>query len=338
MMELDADWWQWLAENRLMDHPPDSIIAAMVRDGFDRPTCERAIAELDAHPVMKAARNHQQLHRKLESVVSNLQAVWQSGPDWDTIEKRRCPPRDEFEARYLRGFRPVVLTDFAADWPARERWAPARLKERFGSLMVEVQTGREDDPEFEENKDAHREQVRFGDFLDRIVAADAGGDTNDCYLTANNELLKRPEFASLLEDIGTLPPYLRRDRLAGSAFFWVGPRGSNTPLHHDTVMLFHAQLIGRKRWRLVSPLETPNVYNHHGVFSPVDLDAPQDPRHPRMKGVRVLEVVVEAGETLFLPLGWWHQVSGLATSVSISLTNLDVRNDYRFQDPVLRHW
>ncbi len=338
MKELDAEWWQWLAENRLMDHATESMFAVMVGRGFTRETCEAALVELDADPVMIAARHHQQVQRKLESVVANLQALRQTAPGADVVEKRPCPPRDEFEARYVHGCRPVVLTDLAADWPALQRWTPERLKARFGDLEVEIQTGRESDPKFEENKEQHRRTVRFGDFIDRIVAAESTGGTNDCYLTANNELLKRPEFQSLLEDVGTLPPYLVPQWLAGSSFFWVGPRGTRTPLHHDTVMLFHTQAVGAKRWRFISPLDTPKVYNHHGVFSPVDLDAPDEDRFPRMRDVQVLDVVVNAGETLFLPLGWWHQVGALSLSVSFSFTNLDLKNDYRFTDPNLRHW
>ena len=68
-----------------------------------------------------------------------------------------------------------------------------------------------------------------------------------------------------MDDLGTLPSICDPARLAGAAFFWVGPGGTNTPLHHDTVMLFHAQIIGRKRWRFISPLETPNLYNYNSV-------------------------------------------------------------------------
>jgi hypothetical protein len=103
-------------------------------------------------------------------------------------------------------------------------------------------------------------------------------------------------------------------------------------------MLFHAQVVGRKRWRFISPLDTPNVYNYNGVFSAVNLDAPDLSRHPRMSNVKVLEVTVEAGEVIFLPLAWWHQVSALDLSVSLSFTNLDLRNDYRFKNPGLLHW
>lgn len=333
MKELDSSWWQWLAENCLLDQPAESMFRAMMASGFDRRTCERALAELQAHPFYRAARNHQQLHRKLASVNANLQALWRSSAERSAIDKRTCPSRDEFLERYVHACRPVVLTDIARDWPAMQRWKPAPLKERFGDLAVEIQAGRSSDPRFEENKDALKATVRFGEFIDRIVALD---DSNDCYLTANNELLKRRGFASLLDDIGVLPPVCDRARLAEASFFWIGPRGTNTPLHHDTVMLFHAQLCGRKRWRLVSPLDTPNVYNYSGVFSGVDMDAPDPARHPRFRDVQVLEVTLEPGETLFLPLAWWHQVSALELSVSLSFHNLDVRNDYRFCNPSLR--
>lgn len=333
--QLDVGWWQWLAENRLMDNPAESMITAMIAQGFDRETCEGAIAQLDGHPFYKAARNHQQLHRKLESVTSNLQALWQSSSNWGVIEKRPCPPREEFLERYVRACRPVVLTDVADDWPALQRWTPALLRKRFADLPVEIQLGRESDPRFEQNKDSHKRIVPFAEFIDRIVAA---GNSNDCYLTANNELLKRPEFASLFDDVGSLPSCCDATRLAGSSFFWVGPRGTNTPLHHDTVMLFHTQVVGRKRWRFISPLDTPNLYNYEGVFSPVDVDAPDFGRHPRFRDVNVLEVTVGPGETIFLPLVWWHQVSALDLSVSFSFTNLDLRNDYPYRNPTLRHW
>jgi hypothetical protein len=52
----------------------------------------------------------------------------------------------------------------------------------------------------------------------------------------------------------------------------------------------------------------------------------------------VLDVVVEPGETLFLPLAWWHQVSGLDVSLSVSYTNIDLPNEYQFIDPQIRDW
>lgn len=103
-------------------------------------------------------------------------------------------------------------------------------------------------------------------------------------------------------------------------------------------MLLHTQVVGRKRWRLISPLATPRLYNYVGVFSPIDIERPDLARYPLFQDVKVLEVVVEPGETMFLPLGWWHQVTGLDLSLSLSYTNLDVPNEFAYANPEIREW
>jgi Cupin-like domain len=308
---LDDGWRQWVAENRLRGCTPESMLVTMTTSGLDAQASLSALNELERDPVYLAALRHQQLLRKLESTVANLQKLWQSAPDYAVVEKREQLSRDEFEQRYVRGCRPVVITGLARDWPALKRWSPQDLKQRFGHLEVEVQTERQADPEYEQNKLQHRRRVRLGDFVDQVLAA---GTSNDHYLTANNELLRQPEFAPLLSDIGSLPDYCDASQLANSCSFWFGPAGTVTPLHHDTLMLFHTQVVGRKRWRFVSPLETPHLYNYYDVYSPIDIDRPDLNRYPDFSQVTVLDVVVEPGETMFLPLGWWHQVTALDLS------------------------
>ena len=201
-----------------------------------------------------------------------------------------------------------------------EALVAADLKARFGHLDVEIQAERTADPKYEQNKLQHRAQVaRWPTSSTRCWPA---APTNDYYLTANNEVLRRPEFAPLLADIGTLPPFCDRAELSSASSFWFGPAGTVTPLHHDTIMLFHTQIVGRKRWRFISPLDTPRLYNHFGVFSPIDSTGPTCAATPTFNDVKVLEVVVEPGETVFLPLGWWHQVRSLDVSLSFSYSNL----------------
>ena len=91
-------------------------------------------------------------------------------------------------------------------------------------------------------------------------------------------------------------------------------------------MLFHTQVEGRKRWRFISPLQTPRLYNHNNVFSLIDLDPPDFSKYPWFHDVKVLEVTAEPGDTVFLPLGWWHQVTALDTILSFSYSNLAVPN------------
>jgi hypothetical protein len=335
VQEIDDGWLQWMAENRLRNCTPESMAQTMAAAGLDRALCEHAIRELERDPVFLAARRHQQLLRKLESVAANQQRLWEMAPGYDHVEKRRSVARDEFVERYVCGGRPLVLTGLTADWPAMKRWSPADLKARFGHLDVEIQAERNADPRYEENKLALRRQVRLADFVDQVLA---NGPTNDYYMTANNEALRRPEFAPLLADIGSLPPVCDRSQLAAKSSFWFGPAGTVTPLHHDTLMLFHTQVVGRKRWRFISPMETPKLYNYNGVFSPIDIDRPDLARFPDFAGVKVLEVIAEPGETVFLPLGWWHQVTSLDVSLSFSYSNLALPNHYSYLNPEIRNW
>ena len=332
---IDANWRQWIAENRLRKCTPQSMLATMTAAGLDPAACQRAIAAMESDPAYLAALKHQQLQRKLESVLGNLQKLWQSDPDYARVEKRAGVSVDEFIARYVRDCRPVVLTDVARDWPAMQRWSPRDLQSRFGHVDVEIQGERNADPRYEENKLLHRRVQRLGDFVDRVLA---GGPTNDYYMTANNEALRRPEFAPLLADIGSLPAFCDRAQLARSSSFWFGPAGTVTPLHHDTLMLLHTQVVGRKRWRFVSPLQTPKLYNHSGVFSPIDIDQPDLVRYPDFSQAAVIEVVVEPGETVFLPLGWWHQVTSLDVSLSFSFSNFAFANEFSYQNPTITNW
>jgi len=332
---LDAGWLQWIAENRLRECTPASMLETMVQAGLDRTECHDAIRAMEANPVFLAARKVQQLQKKLDSVVANQQKLRQLDPNYPRVEKRPNISRSEFLERHVRGSRPLVLTGVARHWRAMKTWSPQNLRERFGHLQVEIQAERSADPNYEQNKLAHRRSVRLADFVDTVLA---GGATNDHYLTANNEALRQPGFAPLLDDIGTLPEVCDRAQLAERASFWFGPAGTVTPLHHDTIMLFHTQIVGRKRWRFISPLDTPKLYNHFDVYSPIDLDRPDLARYPLFRDVTVLDVVVEPGETVFLPLGWWHQVTALDVSMSFSYSNLALPNHYTFSNPTIKDW
>jgi ribosomal protein L16 Arg81 hydroxylase len=48
---------------------------------------------------------------------------------------------------------------------------------------------------------------------------------------------------------------------------------------------------------------------------------------PRLPGAHVYEVVLEPGDILFMPLAWWHQVTSLDFSVTVTWTNFLWPND-----------
>ena len=323
---LDDHWCQWIAESTLRRMPADAIIASVAAAGIDPAQASGFIAALPRNPMFRTAEGMRERYERYARAMLHVQAVREGAAGYGVVEKRAGVSRDEFIERYVHGCRPVVLTDIARHWPAMTRWSFTEFKRRYGSMTVQVQAGRDKDADFEVNKVRHRRDTNFAAFLDRVATS---GVTNDEYLTANNELLRRPDFAGLLDDIGPLPDYCDGN-LRHSASLWVGPAGTRTPLHHDTLMLLHTQIVGRKRWRFVSPLSAPRLYNDFNVYSPVDFESLDLERFPEAARVKVLEVVVEPGETVFLPLAWWHQVTSLDKCISLSFTNLDVPNKFDF--------
>ena len=121
-------------------------------------------------------------------------------------------------------------------------------------------------------------------------------------------------------------------------FRHLGPRGVVTPLHHDTIQLMHTHIVGRKRWRFVSPLQTPLLHNQVGVFSKIRLEQAYAGRYPLPPEVRVIEEILEPGDTLFLPVGWWHHVESLDNCISLSFTNFAFPNQFVFENPDVRDW
>jgi ribosomal protein L16 Arg81 hydroxylase len=103
---------------------------------------------------------------------------------------------------------------------------------------------------------------------------------------------------------------------------WIGPAGTVTSLHHDLTNNFIAQVVGRKRLKILPAAEVGKLYNSRHVFSDIpDVEAPNLDlvRYPRLAGARAYEVVLEPGEIIFMPLAWWHQVKSLDFSVTVKL-------------------
>ena len=331
----DPDWQQWIAENLLRGCSQEGMLETMIRAGLDARAAQSAILAMKTQPVFQAALRHQRVQKKYESVLANLQRLWSSDVRYKTIERRTSVETEEFLERYVRGCRPVVLTGIAADWPALKKWTPEYFKAKFGHVTVEVQAGRSFNPRYELEKHRHSRHMQMSEFVEMVENEHSD---NDCYLTANNDALGQAALAPLLQDVGSVPAFCDRAKLAGSSFLWFGPRGTVTPLHHDTVMLLHTQVFGRKRWRFVSPLQTPCLYNFLSVFSPVDLENPDLAKWPRAADAQILETEVGPGETVFLPLGWWHHVTSLETSVSLSYSGFVFPNEFSYDNADNADW
>ena len=160
---------------------------------------------------------------------------------------------------------------------------------------------------------------------------DKGGETNDYYLTARNEFFKIPEARSLLDDMVIFPEYLNPKE--NWMFLWYGPKGTYTPVHHDSMNIFMAQVKGRKSIKLAPAAEMDLVYNHWGVYSHVDFENPDYNLFPKLRDATILDVMLNPGEVLFLPAGWWHSVRSLDMSITVTFMNFIYNNRFEWVHP-----
>jgi hypothetical protein len=332
--QVTGEWRRWIAENLLRRTDPNALVEAMVRDGFARDTATQEVLAASNHPYIVAAAAQvagaapqAALDNKLKKrdwVLEVYRRTARQATTFGQVPRARTPSRQEFLDHYYAQNRPVVIEGAMDDWPALTRWTGEYLKQRLGDRVVEVQANRTSDASYEINQARLKKEMRFGEYVDLIESI---GPTNDYYITANNSGKNKDALKELWDDIIPFPEYLRDDP-NNRGFFWFGPQGSVTPLHHDLTNNFMAQVRGRKLVRLVAPYELPDLYNHRHCYSQVNLDQVDTTRFPQFRNVTVSDVVIGPGDLLFLPVGWWHYVRGLDVTITMTFTNFVFDNDF----------
>ncbi len=220
----------------------------------------------------------------------------------------------------------MIVAGALNGWPALG-WTPESLKRRLGDIEVEYQSRRSANAALEEAMAAHTTRCPFSAFIDKVTAPRTG---NDVYMTAYNAARNAVALAPLALDVRPLDAFLEPggDGLQGMP--WIGGAGSFTPLHHDLTNNLIVQVVGRKHIRLAPPSETGKLGAERHVYSDLrDLDDPglTVARFPKLAGLRLYDVVLEAGEIQFVPVGWWRQIRGLAFSVTLTYTNFPWPNE-----------
>jgi hypothetical protein len=332
---ISNEWRRWVAENVLLRNAPQSIVEAMVKGGIDQQIAVREVQAALDHPYVVAARQlgkgagdggsaERQLQKR-DWVLECYRRAAKQSTTHGQVPRVPKLSRQAFLDNYYTLNRPVVMTGAMDDWPAMTKWTGEQLKARFGDRIVSVQANRNSDANYELNSVKLRSEMPFGEFVD---ITETGGETNNYYITANNSGKNKDALRELWDDIVIFPEYLKDDDPANRGFFWFGPKGTVTPLHHDLTNNFMAQVRGRKLCRLIAPYELPYMYNNRHCYSAVDLDNVDKAKFPQFENVTVIDVEIGPGDLLFLPVGWWHYVRGLDISITMTFTNFVFDNDF----------
>jgi hypothetical protein len=218
----------------------------------------------------------------------------------------------------FRQARPVIIEGFVASWPAARKWDLDYLQDRLGDRPVRAAIlgqGGVTTLDY-----CNERPLLFADLVGRLRSQTGRpARAGDVYLAQGGSLLSQdPPIQALYNeiDVPKVPLAVR------AATLWMGSGGNVTYLHFDPMENVLAMLKGRKKLVLIPPDETPHVYPIYDpdpLGSAVNLRQPDFERHPRLKSVTYWEVVLEEGEALFLPMGYWHHVASEGLNIAVNV-------------------
>jgi Rps23 Pro-64 3,4-dihydroxylase Tpa1-like proline 4-hydroxylase len=235
-------------------------------------------------------------------------------------EFRQLSPHEFFD-RYFSANRAVVLRGAFGSSNAVRRWSPDYFAANYADVSIDITSERGSVQDYEIQFRETVRSVRFGEFVERL----GGAAGNDFYLVARNNFFDNPQLSHLRDDLEPPAGIINaQDRSPGSAKLWIGPAGSVTPLHFDEHSILFAQIYGRKHFKLVPSTDYPLVYPRDRYYSLVDPEQVDTRRYPLFAEACLMDVILEAGDALLLPVGWWHWVRALSTSISATFSSFAV--------------
>ncbi len=313
-VRLGLEWEVWAVTELLGGTPMGDVIDAIAEAGVPREHADAMVRRIWRSKPFRAKKRRFARALMADQLVEARRRA--AGPI--TLDRRATIDTETLHRAYWTRSRPLHLTEATQDLGAVRRWSIESFIERFGDLEVEVNTERERAERRALTEKVH-ETMTFGAFLRSL-----GEPTNDRYIVSRNGLFSRPELRELWDDLAPLPPFLRTPEPPRGASLWVGPGGTLSPLHFDPHHVLLVQVVGRKRVWLVPP-------ESGAVFEGLDgYYAEKDARD--VDGA--LEVVLEPGEALFIPVAFFHQVEALDPSMTLSLLSFPWENDFHWMTPV----
>lgn len=307
---LALEWEIWAIAQLAAGATIDEVAAALGEHGLAAADARAKLAELVAASSFAGLRARIARGAMAEQL---LRAATELAPV-DRLDRVATIGEHEFHERYWTRGRPLLLTD-AIEMRARG-WSIASLAERFGSVEVAINT-RRGEASRRSDTEAHARTEPLGRFLAGLSSR-AG---NDDYIVSKNGLLARPELGALWDDLAPLPAMLVRPTPPRGASLWIGPAGTITPPHFDPHAVLLVQLEGRKRVRLAAPANLVLFEQLDGYFATRFADVPH------------LECVLEPGHALFIPVAWFHEVTALDPSMTLSLLCFRWANDFHWLQP-----
>eukprot|EP01060_Flectonema_neradi_P013888 TRINITY_DN20611_c0_g1_i1.p1 TRINITY_DN20611_c0_g1~~TRINITY_DN20611_c0_g1_i1.p1 ORF type:complete len:327 (+),score=46.34 TRINITY_DN20611_c0_g1_i1:38-982(+) len=244
------------------------------------------------------------------------------------VEYASCSPT-AFYREFVSARRPCIIKGGMSGWAGVSKWTSPYLCDKMSDSEVTIAltpNGRADAITDIEGEALFmlpdEKRMQFSEF-----AAKLHGPEATIYYAQKQNNSFNEEYQPLHEDVD---PGIEKfgteifGEPPSAVNFWMGGDKTVSSLHKDPFENLYSVVRGTKKFLLLPPWEGSSIpYNTHkqGVwrhsgdgFSVERLDsevkwAVLDPNHKRYYNTHPIEVIVNAGETLYLPGLWYHEVS-----------------------------
>ena len=228
---------------------------------------------------------------------------------------------EDFKKNYYDTMTPLIITGLAKQWPAYHKWNWDYFKEIVGNVKVGLYNNVKSDAYTPIN--TADDYKTFGEYIDIVKEGPAAWR-----IFLFNIFQHAPQ---LTKDF-TWPEHLMKGFVKRYPMLFVGGETSITHMHFDIDLshILHTQFMGRKRVLLFPNEEQHKLYRKpFEVLSLVDFSnyhqgngTPDYEAFPAVRYAKGYEVILEHGDTLFMPAGFWHHMEYLDSGFAMSLRAL----------------
>lgn len=231
------------------------------------------------------------------------------------VDKVEYISPEDFKKNYYDTKKPLIITGLAKKWPAYNKWNWDYFIDKVGDKEVGVYNNVKSDSYTPIN--TADDYMKFGDYLRKVKAGPL-----DLRIFLFNIFQHAPDITS---DFSWPDEYMN-GFVKKYPMLFVGGQGSITHMHFDIDMshILHTQFTGRKRVLLFpheeqyklyrKPWEVLSLANYAHYNDEFDYET-----YPATKLAQGYEVILEHGDTLFMPAGYWHHMEYLEAGFAMSL-------------------
>lgn len=239
-----------------------------------------------------------------------------------TVDTVQTISAEQFKKNYYQTNIPLVVKDLAKDWPAYTKWNWSYFKQLVGNKKVGLYNNIKSDAYTPIN--TADDYKTFGEYIDMVSNGPAAWR-----IFLFNIFDHAPE---LIKDF-TWPEHLMKGFVKKYPMLFTGGATSITHMHFDIDVshILHTQFIGKKRVLLFPYQEQHKLYRKpFEVLSLADFSNYSDEtkskldfeKFPALKLAKGYEVILEHGDTLFMPAGYWHHMEYIESGFAMSLRAL----------------